>query len=1079
MVSFNAEEEDGTPYYNGVLSYNGESLDTDGDGKISRDEMVYFYDYNALLAYVTEYGNLYKQFLRYGEDGYLDLSDINKALNFFALQYYEIKNPYSVIKAYEEYKAKYEAATSAGQKNTWKKRMDNEYSKLEEMFKEFPVTGSFDSNGNPVASTPIYVLKGNSSKDPFEKNSPQTARKLSNYLKTYYPSYSISEMIADEKDAGCIMPVTAKPIFRCSIEYTLDSDGTLQVKIPSNSIMFDETKYTLNDIKVLEAMGAARYENFNFDGSTEVVDNEYSYAFFPDGSGMIVNFSEHKNATLHRPLYGVDYAYSTLETDVNYLEAASIPVFGVVTKARANASTLNKLTQLGLIDGSVTEITSGFVAIIDEGSALADIHIDAGGTTHKFGTTYISISPYPQDTFDLSTSISVGDAATSYTKVSDSKYTGSYVMKINLLSDPVCQPLVDLANEGLEEGVDKYNTYVASYVGMATCYRDYLREGGVLTALNTASQNMPLYIEALGSMDYVKKILTFPVNSSKELTTFEDIAVMYGELSNVVKTLKDKSTEYANLANETDDIDQKVNYQNKSVEFAELAEEFKDLSIKNVNFKLTGFANDGISYTYPTKLKWERVCGGKSGFNQLVATADEQGFGVYPDFDFMYIVNTSMFDGVGTNGYISRHIDNRYAAKQVFDPTWGMYYNSFEAVISTKVLSGLFEKFESRYSKYNWKYISLSTFGDTLNSNFDEDEPINRDQSMNYVTEVLANAKNKGYSIMVDGGNAYTYGYVDHIVNLAIDSSHHSYCSYTVPFIGMVLHGYVSYTGSPINYSGDDNYDLLRSIESGAALLYILCYTNTEFMKENDDANLYYSVDYEHWYTNVLDNYNKLNNAIGKLQNYQIIDHKEMIAEKAVNSAQAKANLIKVYTEYIGIVDRYINAKIDAAYEEMKAGKDYVGKGIYLDVDVRALEAEFEAIVNSEVDFAELAANDDSLPTLEELVAEIKVLRGHKEDGTLVSVKTEEEIAELNAYHTERSVYDFYTDSFAEDGADYDETVYTAVNHNVVKVTYGKTLEDGTVDTVSFLLNYNIYAVNVRLDDGKVITLGRYEYQEI
>ena len=57
---------------------------------------------------------------------------------------------------------------------------------------------------------------------------------------------------------------------------------------------------------------------------------------------------------------------------------------------------------------------------------------------------------------------------------------------------------------------------------------------------------------------------------------------------------------------------------------------------------------------------------------------------------------------------------------------------------------------------------------------------------------------------------------------------------------------------------------------------------------------------------------------------------------------------------------------------------------------------------------------------------------------------------------------------------DYEKTDYTCDLGNVVIVTYS----NGT-DSVSFILNYNIYDVEVRLESGEVITLGKYEYREI
>ena len=69
------------------------------------------------------------------------------------------------------------------------------------------------------------------------------------------------------------------------------------------------------------------------------------------------------------------------------------------------------------------------------------------------------------------------------------------------------------------------------------------------------------------------------------------------------------------------------------------------------------------------------------------------------------------------------------------------------------------------------------------------------------------------------------------------------------------------------------------------------------------------------------------------------------------------------------------------------------------------------------------------------------------------------------------SKYSIITDSTAFD-EDYVYTKYTSDNGNVVLVTYKK----GN-DEVKFLLNYNIYPVDVRLDDNTVVSLDRYDYK--
>ena len=71
------------------------------------------------------------------------------------------------------------------------------------------------------------------------------------------------------------------------------------------------------------------------------------------------------------------------------------------------------------------------------------------------------------------------------------------------------------------------------------------------------------------------------------------------------------------------------------------------------------------------------------------------------------------------------------------------------------------------------------------------------------------------------------------------------------------------------------------------------------------------------------------------------------------------------------------------------------------------------------------------------------------------------------------SVYSFITDSSAFD-KDYVSTDYTVDNGNVTMVTYRK-----GDHKVSFLLNYNNFAVTVRLDADTVITLDKLSFNKL
>ena len=71
-------------------------------------------------------------------------------------------------------------------------------------------------------------------------------------------------------------------------------------------------------------------------------------------------------------------------------------------------------------------------------------------------------------------------------------------------------------------------------------------------------------------------------------------------------------------------------------------------------------------------------------------------------------------------------------------------------------------------------------------------------------------------NIMVEGGNAFTLPYVDVVTNMSLESSQYVKASESIPFMGMVLHGYTEFTGTPINLDGDYDYSVLKAIENGA-----------------------------------------------------------------------------------------------------------------------------------------------------------------------------------------------------------------------------------------------------------------------
>ena len=177
--------------------------------------------------------------------------------------------------------------------------------------------------------------------------------------------------------------------------------------------------------------------------------------------------------------------------------------------------------------------------------------------------------------------------------------------------------------------------------------------------------------------------------------------------------------------------------------------------------------------------------------------------------------------------------------------------------------------------------ISLASVGYDLNSDHNEDYVLNRDESQELVEDFLKTVKEKNGKVMVDGGNAYALGYADHILSVPLDSSMNINTSMSVPFMGMVLHGYVEFAGTPINLDGDYDYSVLKAIENGANLFFVVSKDNTSELKAFPEFSKYYAISYDNWASDIQETYAKFNNAMKGVK-YSVIDEHEYLGTRLV-----------------------------------------------------------------------------------------------------------------------------------------------------------------------------------------------------
>ena len=424
-----------------------------------------------------------------------------------------------------------------------------------------------------------------------------------------------------------------------------------------------------------------------------------------------------------------------------------------------------------------------------------------------------------------------------WTVQSERRYTGNYTLRIFPIIGDDCD-----------------------YNDMASEIRDYLVDTGVFEKMSKSAdstEDVPLYLENFGTIKTTQKIAGFPLELQSPLTTFE----------------------------QTRDI----------------IDELRDNGINNVNIRLTGWYNGGLIHTAPAKLKVEKAVGGAKGLEELAKYAEETGVSIYPDIDFVYVDKASMFDGFDYKEHSVKTIDNRSAAFRKYSPLYQGFQNKGMMIISPTAMTEFYGNIKDDFAEFGVQGISVGTLGSDLSSDHNEDYALNREDVKSTVSNLISDMKTDMGSVMINGGNAYTLPYADHILDVSLDSSLNINTSEAVPFVGMVLHGNVEFAGTAINLDGDYDYSVLKAIENGANLYFILSKDNTSELKQFKNFSKYYAISYDIWKDDLLETYNVFNEAMKKVKYSYIVDH-ETLATRVVKV---------VYDNGIGFILNYNTHAID------------------------------------------------------------------------------------------------------------------------------------------------------------------------
>ncbi len=354
----------------------------------------------------------------------------------------------------------------------------------------------------------------------------------------------------------------------------------------------------------------------------------------------------------------------------------------------------------------------------------------------------------------------------------------------------------------------------ANYVGMARSYQQYLLERGVLKArVPSTSAGIGIRLEFLGAER--EKILFW--NRMIPMTTV-----------------------------------------------AQMAQIVDGLRVSNPQVIYYGWQPGGASVTPPAHVKLERALGPLSELAALAERVRARS-GTF----LLYYDPLSVF--AGDQSSVSRYdlvmaINGRYIR--------GYHRNNPTYYLNVPALEERLSSFSRDAQEKLQAGIAVDELGHMLCSDFRKGRTRNREEAIAVYRALLAQiaAPPAFYT-----PNDYAFGHASAYYDIPLSSNGYTYTSQDVPFLQIVLSGYVPYYGEALNFSADMRGDLLRHAELGAYPSFFVTHEDTARIL-NTRSNWIFVSSYRQLQNDIEEGYAWLNALLGPVKGASIIAH-QAIAE--------------------------------------------------------------------------------------------------------------------------------------------------------------------------------------------------------
>jgi hypothetical protein len=325
---------------------------------------------------------------------------------------------------------------------------------------------------------------------------------------------------------------------------------------------------------------------------------------------------------------------------------------------------------------------------------------------------------------------------------------------------------------------------------------------------------------------------------------------------------------------------------------SQMAAILADLGVTNPEVIYYGWQPLGASSMPPTSLVIEKALGDGEALRELVETVAAAGghFALYLN------PQAALRDegGYSPRNDLALAITNRelrsYNRNQVY------------FLFSLPALERRFQPLAADVADRLGAGLALDGIGWTLYGDFRKSRPLNREETVAAYQALLAAAP---VPLSFYRPNDYLWSLARAYYDMPLGDSGYIYTTEAVPFLPIVLVGYLPCYGPALNFSPDLNRDILRQIDFGLYPSYFLTHEVTARML-NTRANWIYTSSYAQWGETVRQTYARMNALLGPVRGQPIIARQRLaegvFATTYANGRQMVVNYTDTPFAYNGLI---------------------------------------------------------------------------------------------------------------------------------------------------------------------------------